>query len=197
MKNIKLLSLAAVLGLGSILLTNCGDGEDVAPNETLGIRAFLYPATGVEHKNHTTLIRAWKLLAQENRFPVLHLTIECPTSEQSRLLDDARAHGALIQNHGTLPFSELQTLYTKARAVVFPSLTESFGLPLIEAVQLGCQVIAADLPYVHEVIIASATFDPLNERSLAAAISLALDGALPQSSCRVANEISKLVDFFS
>lgn len=35
MKNIKLLSLAAVMGLGSFFLTNCGTGEDVAPKPTL------------------------------------------------------------------------------------------------------------------------------------------------------------------
>jgi hypothetical protein len=35
MKNIKLLSLAAVLGLGSFFLTNCGTGEEVAPKPTL------------------------------------------------------------------------------------------------------------------------------------------------------------------
>jgi glycosyltransferase involved in cell wall biosynthesis len=35
--------------------------------------------------------------------------------------------------------------------LVFPSLCESFGLPLVEAISVNKPIVAADLPYAHEV----------------------------------------------
>ena len=52
--------------------------------------------------------------------------------------------------------------------MVFPSLAESFGLPLVEAMAAGCPVAAADRPYAREVAGPAAVyFDPLDPRALA------------------------------
>ena len=45
----------------------------------------------------------------------------------------------------------LQKEYLSSEFLMFPSLTESFGLGLIEAIECGCKVIGADLPYTYEV----------------------------------------------
>ncbi|MCF0125212.1 MAG: glycosyltransferase family 4 protein, partial [Clostridia bacterium] len=52
---------------------------------------------------------------------------------------------------GRLTFNEVVKLYAKAKALIFPSLYEGFGLPAIEAMQMGCIVIASDIPVFHEV----------------------------------------------
>lgn len=46
---------------------------------------------------------------------------------------------------------ELLYAYEHAKACVYPSITEGFGLPLIEALSLKCPVLASDIPIFHEV----------------------------------------------
>jgi glycosyltransferase involved in cell wall biosynthesis len=48
-------------------------------------------------------------------------------------------------------FARLQQLYEHAAALIFPSFYESCGLPPLEAMQLGCPVVASDIPALREV----------------------------------------------
>lgn len=52
---------------------------------------------------------------------------------------------------GYVSDSDLEVLYKKARAFVFPSLYEGFGLPILEAMQEGCPVVAFDNSSIPEV----------------------------------------------
>jgi glycosyltransferase involved in cell wall biosynthesis len=55
--------------------------------------------------------------------------------------------------------------------MVFPSLYVSFGLPIVEAMSVGCPVAAADLPYAHELAGSVAKyFNPHSPRCIAACI---------------------------
>lgn len=66
---------------------------------------------------------------------------------------------------------ELRTLYRHARALIFPSLYEGFGLPLLEAMASDCPVLCSDTAVFHEVAgDAAIYFDPLQPESLAAAL---------------------------
>ncbi len=63
---------------------------------------------------------------------------------------------------------EILSLLHGARALVFPSLIEGFGLPLIEAMSAGCPVIASAVPVVQEICGEGATFfDPRNPGDIA------------------------------
>jgi alpha-1,3-rhamnosyl/mannosyltransferase len=53
---------------------------------------------------------------------------------------------------GRIPRDELDALVDGARAVVFPSRYEGFGLPVLEAMASGCPVIAADATALPEVV---------------------------------------------
>ena len=46
---------------------------------------------------------------------------------------------------------ELAVLYRRARAVLVPSDSEGFGLPVIEALACGAAVVTSDIPVLHEV----------------------------------------------
>jgi glycosyltransferase involved in cell wall biosynthesis len=74
-------------------------------------------------------------------------------------------------------FRNLMYLLKGARALVFPSLYEGFGLPVLEAMQMGCPVITSNNSSLPEVGGDAALYvDPLDVRSLADAIeSLAND----------------------
>jgi len=52
---------------------------------------------------------------------------------------------------GEVPDDDLPGLYSNALAFVYPSLYEGFGLPVLEAMQYGCPVIASRDPAVMEV----------------------------------------------
>ncbi len=72
-----------------------------------------------------------------------------------------------IQFTGAITDEDLVHAYTYAHALVFPSLSEGFGLPALEALSLGCPVICSDIPIFHEILGSCATyFDPHSVDSL-------------------------------
>ncbi|MEI6350724.1 MAG: glycosyltransferase family 1 protein [Verrucomicrobiota bacterium] len=66
---------------------------------------------------------------------------------------------------------DLRALYTRASALVFPSLAEGFGWPVIEAQACGCPVACSDLEPFPEVAGEAAVFcDPADEPAFAKAV---------------------------
>jgi glycosyltransferase involved in cell wall biosynthesis len=74
--------------------------------------------------------------------------------------------------------SELQWCYTQCEAIVSPSITEGFGLPVAEALLAGCRIVCSDIPAFREVGDEQCRFVALKknpEETLAAAIVAALN----------------------
>ncbi|MGA2982901.1 MAG: glycosyltransferase family 1 protein [Terriglobia bacterium] len=72
---------------------------------------------------------------------------------------------------GFCPDEDLPALYTAARALIFPSLHEGFGIPPLEAMACGTPVIASNRPAIPEVVgDAALLIDPLQPQSLLAAL---------------------------
>ncbi len=127
-------------------------------------KRFFYPAAYVSYKNHSAIIRAAELLCQEGigNFQVIFTVNSC-----GNLPEQVEKQ---IQCIGTLPFEEVQKKYTQC-VLLFPSLLETFGLPLAEAAMLGTPVVAADKPYAREVLSDynnAEFFDPHKPEQLAA-----------------------------
>jgi len=59
---------------------------------------------------------------------------------------------------GRVPDDDLAAIYSGARALVFPSDDEGFGLPTVEALACGTPVVATDIPVLREVLGDRATF---------------------------------------
>jgi glycosyltransferase involved in cell wall biosynthesis len=78
------------------------------------------------------------------------------------------------------PDAQLWKLYRHARALVYPSLYEGFGFPLIEAMTVGCPVVCSAAGPIPEVVgDAALSFDPTDVDSIAYAIDRVLaDSAL-------------------
>jgi glycosyltransferase involved in cell wall biosynthesis len=73
--------------------------------------------------------------------------------------------------------AELQWCYQHCEAMVVPSVTEGFCLPVVESLLAGCRLICSDIPVLREIAGDRCTFVPLNsesERNFAVAISSAL-----------------------
>lgn len=134
---------------------------------------FLYVASGEPHKNHGNLLAAWRLLATDGMNPSICLTVsETSFPTLCRQIDEARrSHGLNIENVGAVPAARLEELYARARAIIYPSRFESFGLPLLEAEARGLPVVAAELDYVRDLVDPIESFDPESPVSIARAVS--------------------------
>jgi glycosyltransferase involved in cell wall biosynthesis len=119
-------------------------------------RPFLLMVGTVEpRKNHITALRA--LAEHRRRHPASSLMLVAAGSAGWHYAPTLRAIDELgLQQHvvrlGATSPATLKWLYQRATALLFPSLYEGFGLPVLEALYLGCPVIASDIPSVAEII---------------------------------------------
>ena len=126
-----------------------------APAEVEREPFLLYPANAWPHKNHATLFRALELL------PEYRLVL---TGYGGSVPDR-------VESLGRVPHDRLVDLYRRAAALVFPSLYEGFGQPVLEALATGCPVACSEQPPLREVAgDAAAYFDPREPESIAAAV---------------------------
>jgi glycosyltransferase involved in cell wall biosynthesis len=154
---------------------------------------FIYISNGNPHKNHVTLLKAWEIMAEQfNRHIPLHLTITEEYPALLSLIEEYTSKGILIYNHGKVDVKEL---YSKYKYTVYPSLIESFGLGIAEAIEADCEVIGADLPYMHAVIKPTATFNPVDPKNLAEVIMEVFKNQFTkkQSSLIIKNQINDLI----
>ena len=74
--------------------------------------------------------------------------------------------GSLVHFAGEVSHDELGRLYRHAQAVIIPSLSEGFGLPMVEAMRVGVPVISSAIPVLREVGCSVCTFNPHSVESM-------------------------------
>jgi glycosyltransferase involved in cell wall biosynthesis len=133
---------------------------------------FIYPASGEPHKNHKNLILSWVELSKEDIFPDLILTLD--PKKNIKLLKwielQKALHNLRIINQGSLEDSDVNLLIGNCSALVYPSLFESFGIPLLVARKIEVPIIASELDFVRDVSSPKETFDPNSPTSIARAV---------------------------
>jgi glycosyltransferase involved in cell wall biosynthesis len=83
----------------------------------------------------------------------------------------AAARSSRVIFSGVLEDSELKRYVAHAKALVYPSLYEGFGLPPLEGMAAGCPVVASDIPALRESCGSEAIYcDPLSLKSIAGAL---------------------------
>jgi glycosyltransferase involved in cell wall biosynthesis len=128
-------------------------GED--PREPF----LLYPANRWRHKNHERLFEALRLIRRVR--PETTLVLTGAGHERRRVPEGVVARG-------WVGVDELVRLYRTASALVFPSLYEGFGLPVLEAMACGCPVAASNVASLPEVCgDAARLFDPTVPEAIA------------------------------
>jgi glycosyltransferase involved in cell wall biosynthesis len=105
-----------------------------------GLLRLIYPAAPYPHKNHDLLYRGAARSGWEDLAEVI-LTVDQE--------DHPAAASACLQWVGQLTPPDLIDYYATVDALLFPSLEESYGLPLVEAMYVGIPVLCADLPYAR------------------------------------------------
>jgi glycosyltransferase involved in cell wall biosynthesis len=144
--------------------------------ETHGLqRPFLYyPAATWPHKNHKNLLAAMKILKEQYRFDGELVLTGIAMQSHGEILEEIESLDltGTVRLLGYLSAEELPFLYNAARLMVFPSLFEGFGIPLVEAMACGCPVVCADATALPEVIgDAGELFDPHSAGDIAGKIS--------------------------
>lgn len=149
---------------------------DPAPPAFVGdpARSFLlYVGNFYPHKNVGTLVRAMAPL-WEGR-PDLALVLAGPSDYFQRRLQ-AEVGDRRVLMPGRVGEEDLEWLYRHAAAFVFPSRSEGFGLPGLEAMARGLPVVAARATCLPEVYgDAAAWFDPDDPADLARVVRSVLD----------------------
>lgn len=142
---------------------------------------FIYVASSEPHKNHRRLIEAWCMLAEQGLFPTLCLTLDRNSSAElcDWMEERQRRYGLKLENVGNITREQVMKHYMLAKALIYPSLLESFGLPLLEAHRLGLPVLAPELDYVRDILDPEQTFDPLSPVSIAKAVKRFMDVSEP------------------
>jgi glycosyltransferase involved in cell wall biosynthesis len=133
---------------------------------------FLYIGRHDYYKNVTRLIDAFALLPQRNNYQLWLVGASDPTNTP-RLKNQVRELGLndLIKFLDYLPGDELPRVINQAIALVFPSIWEGFGLPVLEAMACGTPVITSNLSSLPEVTgNASLLVDPYNVQAIAQAM---------------------------
>jgi len=113
---------------------------------------LLYVGSAYPHKRLNLLLEAWEKIASGHQ--KLHLVIAGEEDIFMKHVKQLALSRQLprIQFLGHVSDAELAYLYAHARAFVFPTSFEGFGLPPLEALNLGCPVIASNIPVLQEIL---------------------------------------------
>ena len=125
---------------------------------------FVYPAITYPHKNHAVLVAALARLADTHPDAALVLCGGTAGAEEALAAAVAVSGvGERVVRPGRVSGDDLVALYRGASAMVFPSRYEGFGLPVLEAMQLGCPVIVADACALPGVVAGAGVVVPADD----------------------------------
>jgi glycosyltransferase involved in cell wall biosynthesis len=118
---------------------------------------FVILGTIEPRKNHMLLFRVWERMAaerQDQEMPLLFVVGRrgWVNAEVFQFLDESMLAGRYIFEENNLDDQSLTNLLTHANALLFPSFVEGFGLPALEAAQIGIPVYCSDIRTFREVL---------------------------------------------
>ena len=193
----------ARLGLDAARVTVISPGVDhrlFTPGPgPAGPPRLLFVGGGTPRKNAARVIGALHLLRQDPRSAGTRLVLAGPVARFERDLRAAAPAGlpfdALIFA-GQVTDVGLADLYRNSHALLFPSLAEGFGLPVLEAMACGTPVVTSRRTSLPEVAGDAAVYvDPLDVASIAAGASSAIHEPQSDRSARRAAGIARAAGF--
>ncbi len=126
------------------------------------------------HKNYPRLLQAFASLRRRNAIPhelqIAGADADLTAADLRRMAGELGV-GDAVKLLGPVPHDRIGPLYQQADALVYVSLAETFGHPPLEAMALGCPVIASTTTSLPEVSGGAADLvDPTDMRAIASAI---------------------------
>lgn len=142
---------------------------------------IFYPAATWPHKNHINLVRAYKILKEKHgiKDKLLLTGIKKQNHANVEMEIERLGLGEYIIHMGYMPYEDLPLLYNAAGILVFPSLFEGFGIPVVEAMATGLPVACSNTTSLPEVAgDAAVVFNPEDPRDIAEKVSMLYDKGL-------------------
>ncbi|MBN9300154.1 MAG: glycosyltransferase family 4 protein [Filimonas sp.] len=131
---------------------------------------WLYVAHYYPHKNHKRLIIGYADLLKidpQGTYPLVLRGNNLEESDDIQNLIQEMGISAHIHFLPQLEANELPLLYNAATALIFPSLYEGGGIPIMEAMACECPIVASDIPTTREFATdAAILFDPKSTTSI-------------------------------
>ena len=135
---------------------------------------LIYVGNAYPHKNLEKLLEAFKILTTNYELKTINLILVCPRNVfLKRLQENIEEQGLedQVSLTGYIPARELSIIFRQAKTYVFPSLSEGFGIPGLNAMAAGLPVICSNIPTLKEVYgDAALYFNPHNPKDIAAKI---------------------------
>jgi glycosyltransferase involved in cell wall biosynthesis len=148
------------------------DLEAIGDRLELPDRFVFYPAQTWPHKNHVRLFEALRLLGDDGvTVPLVCTGLVNASGAGLQQLAVDLGIDANIRFLGYVAPVELKAVYQRARALIFPSLYEGWGLPIVEAFSAGLPVACSNVTSLPKLVDGAALlFDPYDSMAIAAAI---------------------------
>ncbi len=157
--------------------------REIRAKYNLPERFLLYAGAIYPPKNFTRLVRAYALVGPEQGIPLVVAGGENRFLSDRELKEpDALGISDWVRWPGWVNQEELAAFYAMADALLLPSLFESCGLPVLEAMAAGCPVVTANRYGTKELAEGAAVLvDPESVESIAAGIRRVLDDSAMRS----------------
>ncbi|MBI3396904.1 glycosyltransferase family 4 protein [Candidatus Woesebacteria bacterium] len=130
---------------------------------------FLYIGNAYPHKNLVKAIEALLILNKTSRVEYKLFIVSARSVFTERLMNSIKLLGAenIVEITGYVTDEKLSSLYKNSQAFLFPSLSEGFGLPGLEALSSGTLLLASEIPVFREIYSGHAVyFDPRDASSI-------------------------------
>jgi glycosyltransferase involved in cell wall biosynthesis len=178
-------------------------GESAAGNRDSGLQGLprsymFYPANFWPHKNHAMLLTAYGMFLSRHPQSKLNIVFTGALEERERDLRESAVRMGLrdrVHFLGYLAERDLRVVWEGCDFLIFPSLYEGFGIPVLEAMSLGKPVVCSHLTSLPEVAGEAALyFDPRKPADIVACMEkMAGDVSLRKD--MVARGFSRVKDF--
>jgi len=129
----------------------CGVGAAYRPGEQSDRLPFPYLLCVSNRKRHKNEFRVVDAFATSSLAEQLHLVFTGNPTRELREFIEQHHVTREVYFAGTIPEEKLPSLYGGAQALIFPSLYEGFGLPLLEAMACGTPVLTSNVTAMPEV----------------------------------------------
>ena len=138
--------------------------------KSIGTDYIFYPANSWPHKNHMRLLKAYKILKDQYKTK-LKLVFSGDGKQKKEDIDEFIKDNKLENDILYLGYrrqEEMPYVFANAKILVFPSLFEGFGIPLVEAMKAKVPIACSNTTSLPEVAKDCAVmFNPLDEADIA------------------------------
>lgn len=136
---------------------------------------FIYPASGLSHKNHKLILESLIELAKKKIFPKVLLTLNDKEKKKFGIEKIKMKFSLNIDCKYYPDKKEFNEIYKRSKILLYVSKNETLALPILEAYQHGLIIIAPKAMYSNQFLMPDLTFEQSSVHSLTETMLKALN----------------------